>query len=43
VPELLGAEAIAYLNSYHSMVCEKLSPYLDGEELEFLIESCESI
>ena len=43
VPELLGAEAIAYLNSYHTMVCEKLSPYLDGEELEFLIESCESI
>ena len=43
VQELLGVEACEYLNSYHAMVYEKLSPYLDGEELEFLKEACEAI
>ena len=43
VPELLGDEARDYLNSYHSMVFEKLSPYLSGEELEFLKDACKAI
>ena len=40
VPELLGDEAIAYLNEYHRWVYEKLSPFFDGEELEFLKDAC---
>ena len=43
VPELLGDEACEYLNSYHAMVYDKLSPYFDGAELEFLQESCRAI
>lgn len=40
VPELLGEEATLYLNNYHSMVYEMLSPYFDGELLEFLKVAC---
>lgn len=43
IPELLGNEATEYLNGYHAMVFEKLSPYLEGEELEFLREACEAL
>ena len=38
VPEILGADATAYLNSYNAMVCEALSPYLDEEERNYLRE-----
>lgn len=43
VPELLGADAIAYLNEYHAMVYEKLSPFFDGELLLYLKGLCKSI
>lgn len=43
VPELLGDDTRAYLNSYHAMVFEKLSPYLDSEDIEFLRKSCKAI
>lgn len=43
VPELLGADAIAYLNDYHAMVYEKLSSFFEGELLAFLKEACKSI
>ena len=43
VPELLGDEAIAYLNEYHSWVHEKLAKYFTGEQLEFLKEACAAI
>ena len=43
VPELLGADAIAYLNAYHAMVFEKLSPYFNGELLDFLKKQCVAI
>ena len=43
VPELLGDEARDYLNSYHAKVFEKLSPYLAGDELEFLKDACKAI
>ncbi|MBR6805099.1 MAG: M24 family metallopeptidase C-terminal domain-containing protein, partial [Bacteroidaceae bacterium] len=43
IPELLGEEAIAYLNDYHRMVYDSLSSLLDGEELEFLKEACAAI
>lgn len=43
VPELLGDEPREYLNAYHAMVFEVLSPYLAGEELDFLKEVCKSI
>jgi Xaa-Pro aminopeptidase len=33
---LLTAEEKAWLNNYHKTVFEKLSPYLQGEELEYL-------
>ena len=40
VPELLGDDAREYLNAYHAMVYDKLSPYLEGADLEFLKEAC---
>lgn len=43
VPELLGAEATAYLNSYHAAVYEALSPHLAGDDLEFLKTACSAI
>ena len=43
VPELLGKEATEYLNTYHAKVYEKLSPFLEGEELNFLKKACEAI
>ncbi|MBR5456021.1 MAG: aminopeptidase P family protein [Bacteroidaceae bacterium] len=43
VPELLGNDAKEYLNVYHAMVYDKLSPFFDGEELEFLKEACKAI
>jgi Xaa-Pro aminopeptidase len=33
---LLNAEEKAWLNNYHKTVFEKLSPYLQGEDLEYL-------
>ena len=38
VPEILGADAIAYLNAYNAMVCKTLSPYLNDEERTYLEE-----
>ncbi len=43
VPELLGAEATAYINSYHATVYERLAPYLAGDDLEFLKSACAAI
>ena len=43
VPELLGDDAREYLNKYHAMVFEKLSPYFNGEILEFLERACAPI
>ena len=43
VPKLLGDGAREYLNAYHAMVYEKLSPYLDGDDLEFLKEACKAM
>lgn len=40
VSSLLGDEAREYLDAYHATVFNKLSPYLDGEELAFLEECC---
>ena len=33
---LMEARDIAYLNEYHKQVCEKISPYLEKEEAEWL-------
>lgn len=43
IPELLGDDARNYLNSYHAMVYELLSPHFDGELLEFLKTACAAI
>lgn len=43
VPELLGDDEREYLNKYHAMVFEKLSPYFNGEILEFLERACAPI
>ena len=43
VPELLGDDAKEYLNAYHAMVYDKLSPYLEGGDLEFLQEACKAM
>lgn len=40
VPAILGAEATEYLNNYHAWVFETLSPYFEGETLEFLKQQC---
>lgn len=36
-------EEIEYLNSYHKLVFSRLSPYLEGEDLEYLIKATEEI
>lgn len=43
VPELLGDEARDYLNAYHAMVFERLSPFFEGEMLKFLETLCAPI
>lgn len=43
IPEILGDDARAYLNAYHSMVFDKLSPHLAPDEVEFLKEACKAI
>lgn len=43
IPELLGDDAREYLNSYHAMVFEKLSPFFEGEMLCFLERLCSPI
>jgi Xaa-Pro aminopeptidase len=41
--DLLGVEETAYLNAYHAVVFQKLSPHLQGEDLVFLEEACRAI
>lgn len=36
---MLTTEEIGWLNSYHRMVYERLSPHLDGEDLAWLIQN----
>ena len=36
LPELMTEYEIGLLNSYHAMVFEKISPWLKGDELEWL-------
>lgn len=43
IPELLGDDAREYLNDYHAMVFEKLSPFFEGEMLCFLEKLCAPI
>ena len=43
VLELLGNEAREYLNNYHAMVLEKLSPFFEGEMLDYLETLCAPI
>ena len=38
VPEILGADATAYLNAYNTMVREVLSPHLDEDDRRYLEE-----
>ena len=40
VKEMLSAEEVEWLNSYHQTVYEKLSPRLDKETKEWLMEAC---
>ena len=41
--DLLGVEETAFLNAYHARVFEKLSPHLQGEDLQFLEHACRAI
>ena len=43
IPEMLDTEEIAWLNRYHAQVVEKLSPYLNEEEMAWLKEKCKAI
>ena len=36
-------EEVAYLNTYHKKVCDELSPYLEGEEKEWLKRQCSMV
>lgn len=40
LPELLGVDAIEYLNEYHAHVFEQLSPFFEGELYEYLKGLC---
>ena len=40
---LLTAEEVQWLNDYHREVYEKLSPYLEGEDLVWLKEQCKAV
>lgn len=40
---MLLPEEVEWLNSYHRTVCDRLSPYLDGEDLEWLKEATKEI
>ena len=42
-PAYLTAEDVRLLNNYHALVFEKVSPYLEGEELEFLRDATRAI
>jgi Xaa-Pro aminopeptidase len=41
--DLLGVEETASLNAYHAVVFQKLSPHLQGDDLQFLAEACRAI
>ena len=41
--EMMTSEEIAWLNDYHEMVFEKLSPYLNSEETDWLERACAPI
>ncbi len=41
--ELLTAEEIDFINDYHQMVYDRLSPYLEGEDLDYLKECTSEI
>lgn len=41
--DMLSEEEIDWLNSYNKKCYEKLSPYLEGDDLEYLKESCKEI
>lgn len=41
--EMLNRDEIDWLNEYNKNCFEKLSPYLEGAELEYLKESCKAI
>lgn len=43
IPELLSAEQRGYLNDYHALVYEKLSPHFSGDEAAFLKEMTDPI
>lgn len=43
IKELLTAEEIEWLNEYHRVVYEKLSPDLDNDEKEWLKEACKPL
>ncbi len=41
--EMMTPEEVAYLNTYHKKVCDELSPYLEGEEKEWLNRQCSMV
>lgn len=43
MPELLTEAEKNWLNEYHKTVCEKIAPYLEGEDLEFLKHATRAI
>lgn len=43
IPDLLGNDAVAWLNNYHARVYEALSPLLDEDTAEFLKQACAPI
>ena len=43
IASMLTSDEIAWLNSYHAMVCERLSPYLDNDERQWLREATKEI
>jgi Xaa-Pro aminopeptidase len=40
---MMNSAEITWLNIYHAQVREKISPYLEGKELEWLMRATQSI
>ncbi|MDE5964745.1 MAG: M24 family metallopeptidase C-terminal domain-containing protein, partial [Eubacterium sp.] len=42
-PSLLNSAELGWLNEYHKKVFDTISPYLNGDELEWLKKTTEKI
>ena len=41
--DMLSREEVKQINDYHAMVCERLRPLLNADEVQWLEQKCKSI